>query len=75
MADRFQILMMAPSKGRDYVTIAISIFVKCRKCRFFANPVTNIKSPSFCVQISPLDVMSVMNSFTNLLLRRLDESA
>ena len=40
MADRFQISMMAPLKGREYVTIAISIFVKCGKCRFFANPVT-----------------------------------
>ena len=40
MADRFQISMMTPSKGRDYVTISISIFVKCGKCRVFTNPVT-----------------------------------
>ena len=46
MADCFQILMMAPSKGRDYVTIAMSIFVKCGKCRFFANPVTYVGSYS-----------------------------
>ena len=40
MADHFQISMMTPSKGRDYVTISISIFVKCRNCWVFANPVT-----------------------------------
>ena len=37
MADRFQISMMTPSKGRDYVTISISIFMKCGKCQVFAN--------------------------------------
>ena len=50
MADRFQISMMAPSEGRDYVTISISIFVKCGKCRFFANPVTY----THCMQIVSL---------------------
>ena len=34
MADRFQISMMTPSKDRDYVTISISIFVKCGSAGF-----------------------------------------
>ena len=40
MADRFQISMMTPSKGRDYITISIPIFVQCGKYRVFSNPVT-----------------------------------
>ena len=31
MADRCQILITTPSRGRDYVTTSISIFVKCGK--------------------------------------------
>ena len=42
MADRFQISMMTPAKGGDYVAISISIFMKCGKCRVFANLVTKV---------------------------------
>ena len=63
MADRFQISMMTPSKGRDYVTISISIFVKCGKCWVFANPVTYSYCNSLFNFLLPLFYIAILVAF------------